>query len=294
MRPGHHTKSGGTRDPPSEIFGRGPRVINVGLEGFAADLERLGVPVTHVDWAPPAGADPRRRGGSPRSTASTVRAANDVALRRLVEAHPVLVDCRPAREAIGLAERTVLHAGPPLAWAPDVRHHAGRPSCCAVRYEGWAPDDAAARDLVLRGEVRIAPCHGMGAVGPMTGIVTASMPVFVVENRAHGNRASATINEGLGKVLRFGANDDTVIGRLRWLEHQAGPLLGAAIRATGGIDLRAIMSQALRMGDEMHQRNVAASALLGRVLMPRVARAAAARGHRAASRSSWVATTSSS
>jgi hypothetical protein len=115
----------------------------------------------------------------------------------------------------------------------------------------------------------------MGAAGPMTGIVTPSMPVFVVENRAHDNRASATINEGLGKVLRFGANDDTVIERLRWLEHQAGPLLGAAIRATGGIDLRAIMSQALRMGDEMHQRNVAASALLGRILMPHVARAAA-------------------
>ena len=259
---------------PGEIFKRGPRVINVGLEGFAADLERLGVPVTHVDWAPPAGTDPAKAAQLAALDGEHVAAANDMALRRLVEAQPFLVDCRPAREAIGLAERTVLHAGPPLAWARMCATMQAS-ILCAVRYEGWAHDDAAARDLVLRGEVRIAPCHGMGAAGPMTGIVTPSMPVFVVENRAHGNRASATINEGLGKVLRFGANDDTVIERLRWLEHGAGPLLGAAIRAAGGIDLRAIMSQALRMGDEMHQRNVAASALLGRILMPHVARAAA-------------------
>ena len=116
----------------------------------------------------------------------------------------------------------MLHAGPPLAWARMCATMQAS-ILCAVRYEGWAPDDAAARDLVLRGEVRIAPCHGMGAAGPMTGIVTPSMPVFVVENRAHGNRASATINEGLGKVLRFGANDDTVIERLRWLERSGGP-----------------------------------------------------------------------
>jgi hypothetical protein len=109
----------------------------------------------------------------------------------------------------------------------------------------------------------------------MTGMVTPSMPVFVVENRARGNRAVATINEGLGRVLRFGATDPSVIDRLRWLEQEVGPLLGAALRACGGIDLRALMSQALFMGDEMHQRNVAASALLGRILMPHLARAAA-------------------
>ena len=99
----------------------------------------------------------------------------------------------------------------------------------------------------------------------MTGMITPSMPVFAVENRAHGNRAHATINEGLGKVLRFGANDDSVLARLRWLAVEAGPLLGAALRAARGIDLRALMAQALRMGDEMHQRNVAASSLLARI-----------------------------
>jgi Protein of unknown function (DUF1116) len=178
----------------------------------------------------------------------------------------------PAREALGLPERTVLHAGPPLAWeraCPPVQ----TAILCAIRSEGWAPDDPAARRLVEEGAVALAPCHHAGAAGPMTGIVTASMPVFVVENRTRGNRAAATINEGLGKVLRFGANDESVVSRLGWLAREAGPLLGAALRGTGGLDLRAVMAQALRMGDEMHQRNLAASSLFARALMPHLARA---------------------
>jgi uncharacterized protein DUF1116 len=204
----------------------------------------------------------------------SIRAANEAAVRRLVEGAPVLVDCVPAAEALGLSGRIVLHSGPPLQWD---RACATMQSAvlCAIRYEGWAADDTAARDLVARGEVVIAPCHRWGAAGPMTGMVTPSMPVLVVENRGHGNRACATINEGLGKVLRFGANDASVIERLRWLAAEAGPLLGAAIRQGGGIDLRAVMSQALAMGDEMHQRNVAASCLLERALLPHLARAAA-------------------
>ena len=186
----------------------------------------------------------------------------------------MLVDCVPAREALGLPARTVLHAGPPLTWeraCPPVQ----TAILCAIRYEGWATDDAVARRLVEDGAVTLTPCHHAGAAGPMTGMVTASMPVFVVENRPRGNRAFATINEGLGKVLRFGANDESVVTRLRWLADEAGPLLGAAVRATGGVDLRAVMAQALRMGDEMHQRNLAASSLLARALMPHLARAAA-------------------
>ena len=203
-----------------------------------------------------------------------IKAANQAALERLTEGQPVLLDCVPAAQAFGLTGQTVLHAGPPLAWeraCATVRSAI----CCAVRYEGWAPDDATAADLLKRGEVCIGPCHHQGAVGPMTGIITPSMPVFVVENRAHGNRAHVTINEGLGKVLRFGANDDSVVERLRWLAREAGPILGAAIRTTGGIDLRALMTQAVRMGDDLHQRNVAASALLARRLLGALARAGA-------------------
>src|SRR5262249_54659231 len=173
--------------------------------------------------------------------------------------------------------RRVRRSGPPIPWE-DMCATMQAAILCAIRYERWAPDDDAALDLVRGGGVRIATCHAWGAAGPMTGMVTPSMPVFVVVNRAHGNRAVAAINEGLGRVLRFGANDASVIERLSWLEAEAGPLLGAAIRASGGVDLRAVMSQALRMGDEMHQRNVAASSLLARLLMPHVARAAADTG----------------
>lgn len=207
----------------------------------------------------------------------SIKAANRLALERLTQAHPILIDCMPAERALGLAGRVVLHAGPPIPWArlcPTVQ----AAIVCAVRYEGWAADDTEARRLVETGAIRIGPCHHAGAAGPMTGIVTPSMPVFVVENRAHGNRACATINEGLGRVLRFGANDEAVVERLRWLATEAGPLLGEAIRRSGGLDLRAIEAQALRMGDEMHQRNVAASALMARALMPHLARAASGTG----------------
>lgn len=258
----------------SDLLGRPPRVVNVGLELFAHELTRLGVPVVHVDWRPPAGGDPRLAGLLERLEARRMRidAANAQALARLVEGEPVLVDCRPAWEALGLPARTVLHAGPPLPWG-RMCEPLRVAVLCAIRYEGWAANDDAAERLVARGEVRLEPCHHHGAVGPMTGIITPSMPVFVVDNRAHGNRAYATINEGLGKVLRFGANDDTVLARLRWLATEAGPLLGAALRAAGGLDLRTLMAQALRMGDEMHQRNLAASALLVRALAAPLARA---------------------
>ncbi len=256
-----------------------PRVVSLGLPLFAQALQELGTPVTHVAWRPPAGGDPRLTAALERleARAERIEPANALALDRLTGGEPMLIDCRPAWEALGLPPRTVLHAGPPIAWR-RMCEPLRAAVLCAIRYEGWAANDDAAEGLVTRGEVTLAPCHHRGAVGPMTGIVTASMPVFVVENRVFGNRAHATINEGLGKVLRFGANDPSVVARLTWLATEAGPLLGAALRLAGGIDLRALMAQALRMGDEMHQRNVAASSLLARSLMPHLARAGGKHG----------------
>jgi len=203
-----------------------------------------------------------------------VKAANAEALRRLLAAEPVLTDCVPAGEALGLEARTVLHAGPPIGWeamCPPLQ----AAIVGALRYEGWAGSEAEAIDLAARQAVRFEPCHHRGAVGPMTGLITPSMPVFVVENRAFGNRAYATINEGLGRVLRFGANDESVLARLAWLRDEAGPLLGQALRRAEGLDLRALMARALQMGDEMHQRNVAASSLFVRALLPSLVREAA-------------------
>src|SRR5262245_2566961 len=271
------------------LLGRSPRVVSLGLGLFAEDLQRLGVPVVHLDWRPPAATSPALMSALDRleGRRDVVDRANADAFDRLVNGEPVLVDCRPAWEAIDLPARTVLHAGPPIAWTRMCEPMRAA-IVCALRYENWAANDDAAAELVAGGQVRLEPCHHWKAVGPMTGLITASMPVFVVENRAHGNRAYVTINEGLGKVLRFGANDASVIARLNWLAQEAGPLLGAALRASGGIALRPLMAQALRMGDEMHQRNVAASALLARALMPHVARAAD-RHHAAARLADFIA-----
>jgi uncharacterized protein DUF1116 len=255
------------------LLGSPLRAVNLGLETFALELERAGVTVTHVDWRPPAGAEGATAGLLERLEArrDAIDRANADAVTRLGSGEPALIDCRPAREALGLPDGTVLHAGPPLDWARACEPMRAA-ILCAIRYEGWERDGRRAAHLVERGEVRLEPCHHRGAVGPMTGIVTPSMPVFVVANRRYGNRAFATLNEGLGRVLRFGATDESVVTRLTWLAAEAGPLLGRALRDTGGIDLRTLMAQALRMGDEMHQRNVAASALLARALMAPLAR----------------------
>ena len=144
----------------------------------------------------------------------------------------------------------------------------------ALRYEGWATTEEEAMAQASGGQIAFHPAHHFSAVGPMTGITTPSMPVFVVENRAFGNRAYCTINEGLGRVLRYGANDDAAIAKLRWMQNTLGPALGEAVRHSGGIELRPIMAQALTMSDEMHQRNVAATSLFFRAVAPHLARTA--------------------
>ncbi len=255
-------------------------MVNVGLPGFAEDLRAGGVPVVDVDWTPPASADPRVldaldriTGADPRLTAR-VEAANATAVERMLAADPVLVDVRPAGEVVGgLEDRMILHAGPPIEWARMCGPMRGAVAG-AIVLEGWAPALEAATALAASGGVRFAPNHHFEAVGPMTGLTTRTMPVMVVENRAFGNRAYCTVNEGLGKVMRFGGNDDAVLDRLRWLASALAPLLGEALCAGEGVALKALVARGLSMGDEMHQRNVACTGLLLRALAPGLARAA--------------------
>ena len=255
-----------------------PRVINVGLRSFAGDLAARGIAVAHVDWRPPAAG--RERAGEivawlARHEAKIAK-ANAEGLRRMFAADPVLVDVVPAGKAIPALkqERVVLHSGPPITWKRMCGPMQGAVAG-AIVFEGWARDLAAAAELAASGGVQFHPNHHFGAVGPMTGITTRSMPVMVCENRAFGNKTYCMINEGLGKVMRFGANDDEVLGRIRWLRDHFGPLLGAALRALGGLELAPLISRGLAMGDEMHQRNVACSALTLRALAPHMAREAA-------------------
>ena len=202
---------------------------------------------------------------------STIEAANQEAHRRIVQADPVLVDVRLVRDVIdGLGERTILHAGPPIVYdrmcGPLKSAVAG-----AMVFEGWAKDLHQAGELAASGEIAFQPNHHFNAVGPMTGVTTPSMAVMVVENRAFGNRAFCTINEGMGNVMRFGGCDQEVIDRLHWLANTAGPALGAALRRRDGIPLKNIIARGLGMGDEMHMRNAACSGLFLRELAPDLA-----------------------
>jgi hypothetical protein len=263
------------------LLGGPPRVVSVGLERFAEELQRQQAPVVQVDWQPPAGGDPRLAALLARLTAGDARdrpgaasvaaridAANATAVRRLLDSQPVLVDVVTAGDALpGLTHDLVLHAGPPIAWDAMCPLQRGAVAVGAV-YEGLAPDPTEATRRLTAGAIRLAPCHAHAAVGPMTGIITASMPVLVVENRAAGNRAYVTINEGMGKVLRFGATQPEVLERLRWLRDELASALRAAIADAGGLDLNALIAQALQMGDELHMRNLASTALFVRAIAP--------------------------
>ncbi len=261
-------------DPIDRLLEAPPRVVNLGLDGFARDLEAQGAAVVEVDWRPPAGGDPAlARLLASLGGLETVERANREALSRMIEGDPVWVDVRPAAEVIpALAEgKVLLHAGPPIEWERMCGPLRGAIAGALV-FEGWAEDLARAETLAAEGGVAFHPNHHFDAVGPMTGITTRSMPVMVVENRRFGNRAYCTINEGLGKVMRFGGNDAEVRARLAWLRDALGPALGQALRETGGIELKGLIARGLTMGDEMHQRNVACTSLLLRALAPALAR----------------------
>jgi len=203
---------------------------------------------------------------------NTIEEANQAALSHMYNADPVLIDVAPASEVMPqLGEGMLLHAGPPVQWPAMCSPMQGA-VVGALRYQGWAGTGEEAAALASSGSVSLQPAHDFSAVGPMTGIFSPSMPVFVVENRTLGNRSYCTINEGLGKVMRFGANDDSVIERLRWIEKTLAPALREAVLRAGGVDLRPIMAQALAMGDEMHQRNVAATSLFFRAIAPHLVR----------------------
>lgn len=200
--------------------------------------------------------------------------ANQEALDRINRAEPELIDVRCANEVLpGMDRHTIGHAGPPVKWADMCGPMRGA-VLGAVVYEGLADTLDAAAQLVEAGKIRFVPNHSMGCVGPMTGMITYSMPLFVVRNRAFGNTACSTFNEGLGKVMRFGANDETVIERLKWIETGLAPVMKRALARSGPISLKVLIAKALAMGDEMHQRNLAASAMLVRELMPHIVRVA--------------------
>lgn len=203
---------------------------------------------------------------------ATINEANAAVIAEIRKARPHLVDVRPAGECIpALAEGPVLmHAGPPIEWAAMTGPMKGA-VIGACLFEGWAKTVADA-EAFAAAKIRFVPCHDNASVGPMGGITSAHMPVLVVRNAAQGNVAHCNLNEGIGKVMRFGAYEGEVQTRLAWMRDVLAPMLSRALkRKPDGLDLTALMAQAITMGDEFHQRNIAASALLLRSLAADIA-----------------------
>jgi len=243
-------------------------VANIGVDLFADELEHQRVHVSRVDWRPPA-EDTEDALGRLALQAADIARANDLALERIEDAKPLLVGVGVAGQLLpGMSERTLLHAGPPITW-PDMSGPLRGAIIGAALYEGLATDPDDAERQARAGAFEFSPCHERGAVGPMAGVVSASMPMCIVENETHGNRAYCTFNEGLGKVLRYGANDAEVLDRLAWIRDVLARVFARALERLGSpIDLRSMTAQALQMGDEGHNRNRAGTSLLLRELLP--------------------------
>jgi uncharacterized protein DUF1116 len=245
-------------DRSRTLLTRAPVVVTAGINLLEEALAAQGVTTVKVDWRPPVAAHDALAtlAADPRTAA-----ANADAVGRMMAARPLVADISPAREAlIGFGERMLLHAGPPIVWDSASGPLRGA-IIGALLYEGWAVDPQDAIRLVERGEIELAPCHAYGAVGPMAGVVSPSMPLYVVRDETSGGQAYCTMNEGLGKVLRYGAYSDQVITRLRWMQQVLGPLQRAALASHGPVDLRSLITQALQMGDEGHNRNRAGTSL---------------------------------
>jgi len=277
----------------SDLLHGKPAVLNVGPEMFVDSVRAAGAAIAQVDWRPPGDGDPQLAWrlaelagdrDDADSAGSQIDRANDAAVERMLAARAVLVDVAPRADEVwpelwADGKRTLTHAGAPLPWAHMCDPMKGT-LIGAMLYEGWAATPGEASDRLARGEVAFVPNHDLRAVGPMSGTISPSMPLFVVTNPAHGNTAYSNFSEGIGRVLRFGAYGPDVIERLKWIAGVLAPAIKTALRELpAGVDLKAIQSQALLMGDEVHSRNAAATGLFQMAIAGALAGSSFDRGH---------------
>lgn len=202
-----------------------------------------------------------------------IEKANAETTQRMMEARPMLVGIGKAIDVIpDMRANLLLHAGPPITWKRASGPMRGAITGALI-FEGKAKNEAEAQELVESGKIELEPCHHHQAVGPMAGIICPSMSVYILENKTHGNYSYSNLNEGYGKVLRYGAYSEEVLDRLRWMEEVMAPVLRVAIERSGGVDIRALLAEALHMGDEGHNRNKAGSVLFTKTLAPHIVKA---------------------
>jgi hypothetical protein len=248
------------------------RVINIGLDGFAKDMRQQDVSVVDVDWYPPADGDPNlneilKTINFDQDLLKRINNANKMVIERVKNANPQVVDIISAEEALELPIHTILHSGPPIEWdrmcGPQKRAVLG-----AIQFEGWADDEDGAITLLKKEKITLLPCYQYDAVGPMTGIISPSMPVLVTKNEPYGNYGFSTFNEGRGNTLWFGIYDMGTLDRLKWIRDTLGPAMKAAVKIHEPINVFDIVEQGLQMGDECHARHAASTALLIKQLIP--------------------------
>ena len=202
-----------------------------------------------------------------------IESANKEATQRMMEARPVVIGLGKARDVIpGMREDLLLHAGPPITWERASGPMRGAITGALI-FEGKAKNESEAQALVESGQIELEPCHHHQSVGPMAGVICPSMSVYILENKTHGNKSFSNLNEGYGKVLRYGAYSQDVLDRLRWMEDVMAPVLDEAIEMSGGVDIRVLLAEALHMGDEGHTRNKAGSLLFTKNLAPYIVKA---------------------
>jgi len=253
----------------NDLFKKDLKVVNTGISTFKDNLETAGASAVQVDWRPPADIDSEVLATVSKHK-EKIDAANAEALKVILSGKPALIGMGIALELIpGMKKNLILHSGPPISWDRMSGPTRGG-IMAALIYEGMATTPEEAEKLAASGEIEYAPCHEHDTVGPMAGIVSASMPVFIIKNEKYGNVAYCTQNEGLGKVLRYGAYGEEVITRLKWMDDVMYPILKKAIESLGRIDLKNIIAQALHMGDEVHNRNRAGTSLFYRTIAPAI------------------------
>ena len=252
----------------NDLFSKELKVINIGLESFYNDIKKTGTDVVQVDWKPPIAVS-AKSAEKVRKNKDLIKDANEEVVKIILSAKPFLVDISTAGKVIpNMKKNLILHAGPPVEWKNMSGPTKGA-VLGALIYEGLASTTKEAEKIAATDKIEFSPCHEHKTVGPMAGVVSYSMPVSIIENKEYGNKAYCTLNEGLGKVLRFGANSPEVIKRLKWMEKVLYPTLKDALVAIkGGIDLKNIIAQSLHMGDEVHNRNRAATSLFYRTIAP--------------------------
>ncbi len=258
----------------NNLFEQNLSVINVGGEIFKQDLERQGTKAVQVHWKPripisqalAAALDKLKQ----PEVMAKIEKANREAVDQIIHAHPVLIGYEKAIDVVpGMKRNMIIHAGPPIEWENMCGAMKGAVTG-AIVFEGLAKDIEEAEKVAASGDIIFSPCHEHDCVGSMAGVTSASMYMHIVKNKTHGNIAYTNLSEQLARILRMGANDQSVIDRLIWMRDVFGPILSEAMKFAKEIDLRMLLAQAIQMGDEDHNRNNAGTALLTQHLTPHI------------------------